>query len=126
MTLENSNSTTSFSNSCVGITTGGNFCLGTTTTGNFTLSSFGEESIESFQFKETSDGNFIEVIKRQKPNPTYTLAVWPPREPSDRVFKEIYGITRGEDGKKTLKLLRTIEAEVTPGHYVEESVKFSE
>lgn len=102
------------------------FIGGTTTTGNFTLSSFGEETIESFQFKETSQGNFIEVVKRQKPNPTYTLATWPPRESVDRVFKEIYGITRGEDGKKTLKLLRTIDANVTPGHYVEESIEFPE
>jgi hypothetical protein len=118
MTLENSNSTTSFGSS--------NICIGTTTTGTFAFSSFGEETIESFQFKETSDGNFIEVVKRQKPNSTYTLAVWPPREPVDRVFKEIYGITRGEDGKKTLQLLRTIEAEVTPGHYVKESFEFPE
>lgn len=106
---------------------GSNFSIGTsTTTQNFTINSFGEETIEGFQFKETSDGNFIEVVKRQKPNPTYTLAAWPPREPSDRVFKEIYGITRGEDGKKTLKLLRTIDANVTPGHYVEESIEFPE
>jgi len=118
MTLENSNSTTSFGNS--------NFCIGTTTGGTFILSSFGEETIESFQFKETIDGNFIEVVKRQKPNSNFQLAVWPPKEPSDRVFKEIYGITRGEDGKKTLKLLRTIEASVTPGHYVDESFEFPE
>jgi len=110
MILENSNSTTSFSNL--------NLCIGTIV-GR-------EETIESFQFKETSDGNFIEVVKRHKPNPTYTLATYPPIETSDRVFKEIYGITRGEDGKKTLKLLRTIEAEVTPGHYVKESIKFPE
>lgn len=104
-----------------------NFSIGTsTTTGTFTFNSLGEDTIESFQFKETSDGNFIEVVKRQKPNANYTLAVWPPREPSDRVFKEIYGITRGEDGKKTLKLLRTIDAKVTPGHYVEESIEFPE
>ena len=118
MTLENSNSTTSFDSS--------NISIGTTTTGTFIFSSFGEETIESFQFKETSDGNFIEVIKRQKPNQNYQLAVWPPRELVDRVFKEIYGITRGDDGKKTLKLLRTIEGSVNPGHYVEESIEFPE
>jgi hypothetical protein len=42
------------------------------------------------------------------------------------VFKEIYGITRGDDGKKTLKLLRTIEGSVNPGHYVEECIEFPE
>lgn len=114
MTLENSNSTILLGDS--------NLSIGTTTTGTFMFSSFGEETIESFQFKETSDGNFIEVVKRQKPN----QKVWPQRELSDRVFKEIYGITRGEDGKKTLRLLRTIDAKVTPGHYVEESVEFPE
>jgi hypothetical protein len=97
-----------------------------TTNGTFMFNSFGETTIDSFEFKETSDGNFIEVIKRQKSNPTYTLAVWPPKEPGDRVFKEIYGITRGEDGKKTLRLIRTIEGLITPGHYVKESVEFPE
>lgn len=116
MTLENSTSTNSFDGISIG-----------STTATFAFSSFGEESIDSFQFKETSDGNFIEVVKRQKPNPNfYVAAVWPPREPLDRVFKEIYGITRGEDGKKTLKLLRTIEGNITPGHYVEEKVEFPE
>jgi len=83
-------------------------------------------TIESFEFKETSDGNFIEVIKRQMPNQNMQLLVWPPREASPRVWKEIYGVYFKEDGTQELQLLKTIEAEVTPAHQVEESVEFKE
>jgi hypothetical protein len=83
----------------------------------------GEIITESFEFKQTDGGNFIEVIKREKPNPNFWVGYYPQK---DRVFKEIYGITRGEGGKKVLQLLRTIEAEVIPGHYVEEKIEFPE
>jgi hypothetical protein len=82
--------------------------------------------IESFNFLETHDGNFIEIVKRQAPNPYTTLAVWPPRANVDRVWKEIYGISRNENGKKELKLIKSIEGTVTPGHYVEEKIEFQE
>jgi len=97
-----------------------------TTTGTFTLGNLlsGEITIESFEFKETNDGNFIEVVKRQKSNSVYT--VYPPQDVPDRVWKEIYGIKRGKSGKKELHLIKTIEGHVTPGHYVEESVEFDE
>ena len=78
-------------------------------------------TIESFEYKTTDDGNFIEVVKRQAPNPNVTLAVWPPRPQVDSVWKEIYGVV---DGK--LELIRTIQGTVTPGHYVDEQIDFEE
>jgi len=92
----------------------------------FTISNGGEITIESFEFKETSDGNFIEIIKRQAPNAHFTLAIWPPREPVDTVWKEIYGVSFKEDGTQELQLIKTIEATITPSHYVEESIEFEE
>lgn len=113
----NSNSSTTFD---------GDFTLGTSTANTLTFNQFdGEVTIESFEFKTTEDGNFIEVVKREKPNPYITLTVYPPIEPVDRVYKEIYGVM-SEDGLPTLKLIRTIEGNVTPGHYVDESVDFDE
>ena len=126
MTTGSTNYGTSVSSGvCSGV--GNNIVVGTTTTtGTFYINSYGEATVESFEFKETSDGNFIEVVKRQKPTSNFQLAVWPPREPQDRIYKEIYGVKRNECGKKTLTLLRTIEGAITPGHYVEESVDFPE
>jgi hypothetical protein len=98
----------------------------TTTSNTFIFNQFGGEiTVESFEFKQTDDGNFIEVVKREKPNPNFTLTIYPPQEQIDRVWKEIYGIT-SEDGRQVLKLIQTIEGSVTPGHYVEESIDFDE
>lgn len=100
---------------------------GTTTTTTTTTTGYlidqGEITIDKFEFKETSDGNFIEITKRQKPNPNYTLAIWPPAQQTDRVWKEIYGIT-GDNNKKELKLIKKIEGKVMRGHYVDEEVIF--
>ncbi|MEK6829881.1 MAG: hypothetical protein AABY15_07210 [Nanoarchaeota archaeon] len=103
----------------------GDFLRATTTTGTFNISSIGETTIESFEFKETSDGNFIEVVKRQKTSSYFQLAIWPPQEPVDRVFKEIYGVTTNDKGERQLQLIKTIEGKVTPGHYVDESIEFN-
>jgi len=98
----------------------------TSTSNTFIINQWGGEiTTESFEFKETEDGNFIEVVKRQKPNPYVTLTVYPPQEQLDRVFKEIYGVMT-EDGKQVLKLIKTIEGSVSPGHYVDESIDFDE
>lgn len=85
-----------------------------------------EITIDSFNYKETDDGNFIEVVKRQEPmqsmiSPGYEFNYEPPK---DRVWKEVYGISTGEDGNRSLQLLRTIEGKVTPAYTVEESVEF--
>lgn len=103
----------------------------TTTTGNFKFTNgtitlidnlFFPESqvkIETFNFIETQDGNFIEVVKRQTIS-CYLTPNWPTTAAIDRVWKEIYGISRNEKGKKELKLIKSIEGKVTPRHYVEE------
>lgn len=103
-------------------TANGIFTIGTSTSYN---SIEGEITIESFEFKETKKGNFIEVVKRQKSvdNSWVNYSTYPL---VDKVFKEIYGITRDENGKKTLKLLETINAKVTPGYYTEENIEFPE
>jgi len=95
-----------------------------TSTGTFIINTGGEITIDSFEFKETSDGNFIEIIKRQMPNPNFTLSVWPPRDPSPRIWKEIYGVTINGTGARDLQLLQTIEAKVTPAHHVDEKIEF--
>lgn len=103
----------------------GEFSYGTTTTSTGFL--FGAEvKVESFKFMETDEGNFIEVVKRQAPTPYTTIATWPPRQGVDRVWKEIYGILRNDAGKKELRLIKSIEGSITPGHYVEEKVEFPE
>lgn len=112
MTTENSNLTS--------ISLGANSFISTTTS-TFMISPFGHATVEKSLFKETSNGNFIEVVKRQNPNPNYHLL-----EQSDRVFKEIYGITKGDDGQDILKLIQIIEGSVTPAHYVGETVSFPE
>ena len=96
------------------------------TTNTFTISFGGEITTESFEFKETSDGNFIEVVKRQKPynNITYTTN-WGVVQ-KDKIWKEIYGVSFKEDGTQELQLLKTINAEVIPAHHVEESIEFEE
>lgn len=107
---------------------------GTTFTGDFitlggtstfiTNNNYDEATVESFEFKETSDGNFIEIVKRQKPNPNITYTTFPHYEKPDRVWKEIYGIKRNESGKKKLQLIQKIDGTITPGHYVEEEIEF--
>ena len=94
----------------------------TNSTSTFALIAGGEITIDSFEFKETSDGNFIEVVKRQKPsdNITYTVS-WDVVQ-KDKVWKEIYGVT----GTQELKLINTINALVTPAHHVSESIEFEE
>lgn len=96
----------------------------TTSTSSFIFDQWvAEVTVESFEFKKTSDGNFIEVVKRQKPNLNNTTYLC--QEQLDRVWKEIYGVT-SEGGRQVLKLIQTIEGKVNPGHYVEESVDFDE
>lgn len=109
--------------------TGGDFVFtnGTTTnTSKFYYDLFAESevTIVSFEFKQTSDGNFIEVVKRQMPSPNLQLAVWPPRPDVARVWKEIYGVTTEGTGTRNLQLIKTIEAKVTPAHYVDEDIDF--
>ena len=115
--------TTSTDNTTFGTT--GDF-NGTTTTTSLIWNQWGGEvTIESFEFKETEDGNFIEVVKREKPNPNVTLTIWPAQEQVDKVYKEIYGVMT-KDGRKVLELIKTIEGNVSPGHYVDESIDFDE
>lgn len=96
-------------------------------TSTSTSTIFGAEvKVESFKFLETEKGNFIEVVKRQAPTPYTTITTWSPRQGVDRVWKEIYGILRNDAGKKELRLIKSIEGSITPGHYVEEKVEFPE
>ena len=102
----------------------GGFPYGTTTSTGFLFEP--EVKIDSFKFLETEEGNFIEVVKRQAPAPYATIGTWPPRKGVDRVWKEIYGILKNDAGKKELRLIKSIEGSITPGHYVEEKVEFPE
>jgi len=95
-----------------------------TSTGTFIINTGGEITIDSFEFKETSDGNFIEIIKRQKPNTDFTYTFNWGVEQKDRVWKEIYGVTTNGTGARDLQLLQTIEAKVTPAHHVDEKIEF--
>jgi len=85
-----------------------------------------EEKIESFKFIETNDGNFIEVIKRIKSSYPFSFTTTNFSNPLDRVVKELYGISRGKDGKKQLSLIKSIEGNIKPGYYVDESFEFNE
>jgi len=98
------------------------------TTDTFTVSllNTNEITIQSFEFKQTSDGNFIEVIKRQLPNTNLYVGAWPPPSDVPRVWKEIYGVTTEGTGTRNLQLIRTIEGKVTPAHFVDEDVDFEE
>ena len=101
----------------------------TTTTGTVFINEFsgGETITESFEFKKTHDGNFIEVVKRQKMTRNYHFTTgWSTEPEKDRVWKEIYGIFTGENGRQELQLIRTIEGKVTPAYLVEEDVEFDE
>jgi len=103
---------------------GEDFFIGTSTTSTTSsifLGNTNEIKILDFKFKTTSDGNFIEVTKRQEPNTNVTFASWPPQEFKVRVWKEVYGLYEG-----ALKLIKTIEGNVIPGHYVEEDISFDE
>jgi len=99
-----------------------------TTTGDatFILGNTNEIKTISFDFKQTEDGNFIEVVKRQEPNPNFHVAMWPSQEQKPRVWKEIYGVSSYEKGNRILLLIKTVDADVTLGHYVDESFDFDE
>lgn len=104
-----------------GISTG-IYAGGTSTTSAYVIyNAYGEATVEGFEFKQTNEGNFVEVIKRQKPSNNLWVGTWPPQDPKDRVFKEVYGIKNNK-----LELIKTIEAEVIPGHYVDEAIEFPE
>lgn len=108
---------------------GFDWAIGTTTTTGFLSGNPNEITIDSFDFKVTSDGNFIEVVKRQEPDTRITYTVnfnISEQTTKDRVWKEIYGMSINDAGKRELKLIRTIEGEVSPGHYVEERVEFND
>jgi len=90
--------------------------LNSTSTSTFNICNE-KHTIDDFTFKKTTEGNFIEVIKRVKSQ------IWPQ---VDSVFKEVYGIKVSEDGSTSLSLLKTIPGIITPGHYVEEVITFKE
>lgn len=100
------------------------FTNSNTSLGTCTINTVGEIIIDSFEFKETSDGNFIEIIKRQKPTNNFTYTVTWDVIQKDRVWKEIYGVTTNGTGARDLQLLQTIEAKVTPAHHVDEKIEF--
>ncbi len=102
----------------------GNITLGTTTTSSSLIFNSNTSEIKtiSFEFKQTDDGNFIEVVKRQEPNPNITYTIWPSQNEVARVWKEVYGVSE----KNELVLIKTIEGNLTPGHYVEEDISFNE
>lgn len=106
----------------------GDFSFTSTITDTFTYDLFNDSkvTIDSFEFKQTSDGNFIEVIKRQMPNPYSQISIYPPRPDVPRVWKEIYGVISDDSGARNLQLIRTIEGKVSLGHYVDEDVSFEE
>ena len=101
----------------------------TTTTGDLNWDynyNSNEITIDSFEYQKTSDGNFIEITKRQAPmiSPISNGMNFNFNPPTDRVWKEIYGIGLDESGSQGLQLIRTIEGKVTPAYSVEEEVEF--
>jgi hypothetical protein len=98
-----------------------------TSTNSFFINTVGEITIDSFEFKQTSDGNFIEVVKRQMPIelPMNPQTTWPPRPTNiPIVWKEIYGVTTDGTGTRNLQLIQSIEGKVTPAHHVDEKIQF--
>lgn len=70
----------------------------------------------SSEFKETSNGNLLIIVKRQAQvqiGSIYPLA--------DKVWKEIYGVSDGN-----LKLINTVYGKVIPAHSVSEVIEFDE
>lgn len=120
--------TTQSSSSLLNTVCGDGIDFTTSTSGTFIFDQFygSEIKIISFDFKETSDGNFIEVVKRQEPSTNITYTVYWPHQNSSRVWKEIYGIFNDEKGVPKLQLIRTIEGKITPAYTVEEEINFEE
>lgn len=125
--------TTQSSSNVIGTDSSSNL-LNTTSAGiDFTTSISGIDQFSgsdikliSFDFKETSDGNFIEVVKRQELSINITYTIYCPPQNSARVWKEIYGIFKDENGVSKLQLIRTIEGKITPAYSVEEEIDFEE
>jgi len=98
----------------------------TASTSTSTFPQYGPEIIQSFEFKETEDGNFIEVVKRQKVEKNWSYSISLEPNLKDKIFKEIYGISTDDNGNRTLQLIRTIEGKINPAYHVEESCEFDE
>jgi hypothetical protein len=92
--------------------------LGTvTTTATFVYND--KKEVESVEFIENDEGNFIEVISSL----TSSIQIYSGsfNSSSKSMIKERYGIV---DGK--IQLIKTISGLETPGHYVPPSTEWSE
>jgi hypothetical protein len=89
----------------------------TTTTATFVYND--KKEVESVEFIENDEGNFIEVISSL----TSSIQIYSGsfNNSSKSMIKERYGIV---DGK--IQLIKTISGLETPGHYVPPSTEWSE
>jgi hypothetical protein len=89
----------------------------TTTTATFVYND--KKEVESVEFIENDEGNFIEVISSL----TSSIQIYSGsfNSSSKSMIKERYGII---DGK--IQLIKTISGLETPGHYVPPSTEWSE
>jgi hypothetical protein len=98
-----------------------NFGAGiTTSTTTFIIQN--SRKVESVQFIENEEGNFMEVVYRETPNYNYvTTIVFNSTYNSERMVKERYGVV---DGK--MQLIKTIYGSESPGYYVPPTVNWEE
>ena len=78
---------------------------------------FEDVFIESIFLNEKE--NTLEVVKQKKSNVIY--ATNPPTPVADKVYKEIYGVEKGQ-----IKLIKTIDGKHTPSHYIPAKIEFEE
>jgi hypothetical protein len=94
------------------------FPIGETTTSTFALSY--EKKVESVQFIENKEGNFMEITYSITPNfNIYTSFNLTSGHKS--MIKERYGVVKGK-----MQLIKTISGKENPGYYVPPNIEWEE
>ena len=111
----------------VSVASGGNTTVnftgdlgGTSTTSTFIIQD--TKQVESVEFIENEEGNFMEITYSLTPNYNITYTVtWTVNPPAKRMVKERYGVVNGK-----MQLIKTIYGKENPGYYVPPSVEWEE
>lgn len=97
---------------------GGDF--GITTTSTFCFPTY-TRKLESVNFVQNNEGNFMEIIYKEIPNQQITYTVTWNVTPKTRMVKERYGVV---DGK--MQLIKTVVGTEEPGYYVPPTIEWEE
>lgn len=79
------------------------------------------KKLESVEFIENEEGNFMEITYSLTPNYNFTTTSLTINPPAKRMIKERYGVVDGN-----MQLIKTIHGKENPGYYVGPTTEWEE